>query len=132
MFEALNMGIDFWTGAVIVVLATGVYTVIGGMRAVLVSDMLQMFVMIGGSIVVTVIGLNAVGGWSELRAAVPPEFFSLWRPTSHPDYPWTGILFGAPILAQLCTGVRSVHRAAHARREVDRRSAARARCSRRC
>jgi SSS family solute:Na+ symporter len=98
VFEAL-MGIDFWTGAVIVVVATGVYTVIGGMRAVLVSDMLQMFVMIGGAIVVTVIGLDAVGGWSELRAAAPPEFFSLWRPTSHPDYPWTGILFGAPILA---------------------------------
>jgi SSS family solute:Na+ symporter len=98
VFEAL-MGIDFWTGAVIVVLATGVYTVVGGMRAVLVSDMLQMFVMIGGAIVVTVVGLNAVGGWSELRAAAPPEFFSLWRAPSHPDYPWTGILFGAPILA---------------------------------
>jgi solute:Na+ symporter, SSS family len=98
VFEAL-MGIDFWTGAVIVVLATGVYTVIGGMRAVLVSDMFQMFVMVGGAIIVTIIGLDAVGGWGELRAAVPPEFFSLWRPTSDPDYPWTGILFGAPILA---------------------------------
>src|SRR5688572_9318976 len=98
VFEAL-MGIDFWTGAVIVVLATGVYTVIGGMRAVLVSDMFQMFVVIGGSIVVTVVGLNAVGGWSELRAAAPPEFFDLWRATSDPDFPWTGILFGAPILA---------------------------------
>ena len=98
VFEAL-MGIDFWTGAVIVVLATGVYTVIGGMRAVLVSDMFQMFVMVGGAIVVTVVGLDAVGGWSELRAAAPPEFLSLWRATSDPDFPWTGVLFGAPILA---------------------------------
>lgn len=98
VFEAL-MGIDFWTGAVIVVLATGVYTVFGGMRAVLVSDTFQMFVMIGGSIVVTVVGLQAVGGWSELRAAAPPQFLNLWRATSDPDFPWTGILFGAPILA---------------------------------
>jgi SSS family solute:Na+ symporter len=98
VFEAL-MGIDFWTGAVIVVVATGVYTVIGGMRAVLVSDMFQMFVMVGGAIVVTVVGLEAVGGWSELRAAAPPEFMSLWRATSDPDFPWTGVLFGAPILA---------------------------------
>jgi len=98
VFEAL-MGIDFWTGAVIVVLATGVYTIIGGMRAVLVSDMLQMFVMIGGSIVVTIVGLNAVGGWNELVAAAPPDFFNLWRATSDPDFPWTGVLFGAPILA---------------------------------
>jgi len=98
VFEAL-MGVDFWTGAVIVVLATGVYTIIGGMRAVLVSDMFQMFVMIGGSIVVTVVGLNAVGGWSELRAATPPDFLNLWRATSDPDFPWTGVVFGAPILA---------------------------------
>ena len=98
VFEAL-MGIDFWTGAVIVVIATGVYTVIGGMRAVLYSDMFQMFVMIGGAVAVTVVGLDAVGGWNELRAAAPPEFFSLWRPISDPDFPWTGILFGAPILA---------------------------------
>src|SRR5688572_17069062 len=98
VFEAL-MGIDFWTGAVIVVLATGVYTIIGGMRAVLVSDMFQMFVMVGGAVVVTAVGLEAVGGWSELRAAAPPQFLSLWRPTSDPDFPWTGILFGAPILA---------------------------------
>jgi SSS family solute:Na+ symporter len=98
VFEAL-MGLDFWTGAVIVVLATGVYTVIGGMRAVLVSDMFQMFVMVGGAVVVTVVGLEAVGGWGELRAAAPPHFLSLWRATSDPDFPWTGILFGAPILA---------------------------------
>jgi SSS family solute:Na+ symporter len=98
VFEAL-MGIDFWTGAVIVVIATGIYTVIGGMRAVLYSDMLQMFVMIGGAIVVTVVGLDAIGGWGELKAAVAPEYLSLWRASSDPDFPWTGVIFGAPILA---------------------------------
>ena len=98
VFEAL-MGIDFWTGAVIIVVATGLYTVIGGMRAVLYADMMQMFVMIGGAIAVTVIGLNAVGGWDELRATTDPKFLSLWRATSDPDFPWTGIIFGAPILA---------------------------------
>lgn len=98
VFEAL-MGIDFWTGAVIIVIATGIYTIIGGMRAVLYADMMQMFVMIGGAIAVTLIGLHHVGGWSELKATVGPEFFNLWRATSDPDFPWTGIIFGAPILA---------------------------------
>lgn len=98
VFEAL-LGVDFWTGAVIIVLATGVYTVIGGLRAVLYSDTLQMFVMIAGAIAVSVVGLNAIGGWQELRAAAPPQFTSLWRPISDPDFPWTGVLFGAPILA---------------------------------
>jgi solute:Na+ symporter, SSS family len=98
VFETL-MGIDFWTGAVIIVVATGVYTIIGGLRAVLYADMAQMFVMIGGAIAVTLIGLNEVGGWQSLRASVEPRYFDLWRSASDPEFPWTGVLFGAPILA---------------------------------
>jgi len=98
VFEAL-MGINFWTGALVVVVITGIYTIFGGLRAVLYTDLMQMFVLIGGAITVTLIGLTALGGWDALTAQVEPSFFSLWRPMSDPDFPWTGILFGAPILA---------------------------------
>lgn len=97
VFEAL-MGINFWTGALVVVVATGIYTVFGGLRAVLYTDMLQMFVLIGGSITVTVIGLNALGGWGVMYETAGSDFFNLWKPMSDPDFPWTGILLGAPIL----------------------------------
>ncbi len=97
VFESL-MGIDFWTGALVVVVATGIYTVFGGLLAVLVTDMLQMFVLIGGAIVVLVAGLNAVGGWGEMARAAGPGFMDLWKPATDPSFPWTGILFGAPIL----------------------------------
>ena len=97
VFETL-MGIDFWTGALIVVVATGVYTIFGGLRAVLYTDMLQMFVLVGGAVTVTAIGLAAVGGWDALREITGGDFFNVWQPHDHPDYPWTGILFGAPIL----------------------------------
>lgn len=97
VFEAL-LGIDFWTGALVVVIATGIYTVFGGLRAVLYTDLLQMFVMIGGAIAVTVIGLNAVGGWDAMYQTAGSDFFNMWRPMSDPDFPWTGILLGAPIL----------------------------------
>ena len=92
------MGIDFWTGALIVVVATGIYTVWGGLRAVLYTDLVQMFVLLGGAIAVTIIGLQQVGGWDTLRASAGSNYFDLWQPMSHPDFPWTGILFGAPIL----------------------------------
>lgn len=98
VFETL-LGLEFWTGAVIVVIATGVYTVMGGLRTVLYLDMLQMFVMIGGGFAVTLIGLQQVGGWTVLTETVGPEYLDLWRATSDPDFPWTGIIFGAPILA---------------------------------
>lgn len=97
VFESL-MGINFWTGALIVVLATGIYTVFGGLRAVLYTDMFQMFVLVAGGIAVTVIGLDKIGGWNALHHAAGPEFFSLWKPMSDPSFPWTGIVFGAPIL----------------------------------
>jgi solute:Na+ symporter, SSS family len=97
VFEAL-MGIDFWTGAMIVVVATGIYTVFGGLRAVLYTDLIQMFVLTGGAIAVTVVGLHALGGWGEMVRTAGPDFLDMWRPTTDPDFPWTGILFGAPIL----------------------------------
>lgn len=97
VFEAI-MGVDFWTGALVVVVITGVYTIFGGLRAVLYTDLLQMFVLIGGSVAVTVLGLNALGGWGAMTETVGPGFLSLWKPMSDPDFPWTGILFGAPIL----------------------------------
>jgi SSS family solute:Na+ symporter len=97
VFEAL-MGIDFWTGAIIVVVATGIYTVFGGLRAVLYTDLLQMFVLIGGAVTVTIIGLNTIGGWDVMYETAGGDFFDMWKPMSDPDFPWTGILLGAPIL----------------------------------
>ena len=100
VFEAI-MGVDFWTGALVVVVITGVYTIFGGLRAVLYTDLLQMFVLIGGSVAVTLLGLNALGGWGAMTETVEtlkPGFLSLWKPMSHPEFPWTGIIFGAPIL----------------------------------
>ncbi len=97
VFEAL-MGIDFWTGAMIVVVATGIYTIFGGLRAVLYTDMIQMFVLIGGAVVVTLVGLDALGGWGEMVRTAGPGFLDMWKPASDPNFPWTGILFGAPIL----------------------------------
>jgi SSS family solute:Na+ symporter len=97
VFQAL-MGIDFWTGALVVVVATGAYTILGGLRAVLITDTLQMFALLGGAVAVLVIGLGAVGGWDELTRAAGPAFFDLWKPADDPSFPWTGIVLGAPIL----------------------------------
>jgi len=116
VFETL-MGVNFWTGAIIVLLATGLYTIAGGLRAVLYTDLLQMFLIIGGAIVVTVVGLQKVGGWHELKASVEPEAFSLWRASSDPKFPWTGLIFGTFILGiwYWCTDQFIVQRTLSAR-----------------
>ncbi len=96
VFEAI--GVPFWIGAFVVVVVTGVYTIFGGLRAVLYTDLMQVFVLLGGAALVTVIGLMEVGGWGALQETVGPGFMDMWRPMSDPTFPWTGILFGAPIL----------------------------------
>jgi SSS family solute:Na+ symporter len=97
VFDSL-LGIDFWTGAIIVVIVTGFYTVLGGLKAVIYTDTIQMFLLLGGSILVTIFGLDAIGGWGNMVATSGEGFMSLWRSASDADYPWTAILFGAPIL----------------------------------
>lgn len=97
VFTAL-LGIDFWTGAIITILATGLYTVVGGLKAVLYTDLLQLFVLLGGALAVSYYGLEALGGWDQVAARTSPAYTSLWRSMSDPDFPWTGILLGAPIL----------------------------------
>ena len=125
VFEAL-MGIDFWTGAMIVVVATGIYTVFGGLRAVLYTDMIQMFVLIGGAVAVTLVGLDALGGWGEMVRTAGPGFLDMWKPASDPNFPWTGILFGAPILGvwYWCTDQFIVQRVLSAKDQRDARRGA--------
>ena len=92
------VGWDMYTAAIVIVLITGLYTVMGGLSAVIYTDLVQTIILIGGSIALTLIGLNKAGGWTNLVANTPVDFWSMFKPLSDPDFPWTGIIFGAPIL----------------------------------
>jgi SSS family solute:Na+ symporter len=60
------LGVDFWTGAVVLIVITGLYTVFGGLHAVMYTEALQAGVLLGGSIILTIVGVSEVGGWSSL------------------------------------------------------------------
>lgn len=92
------VGWDMYTSAVVIVIITGIYTLLGGLSAVIYTDLVQMFILIIGSIILTLIGLNEAGGWANLVANTPTDFWNMFKPLTHPDFPWTGIIFGAPIL----------------------------------
>jgi SSS family solute:Na+ symporter len=92
------VGWNQWTAAIILVVATGIYTIAGGLAAVIYTDLVQTLILLAGAIALTIIGLDKVGGFSALRAAVPESYFHMVKPMSDPDFPWTGIFFGAPIL----------------------------------
>jgi len=90
----------FWAGAFATLALTGLYTVAGGLRAVLYTDAMQALTLLVGSCFITAIGLAKLGGWGELQrvASESAADFSLWRPLSDPDFPWLGILIASPIV----------------------------------
>ncbi len=92
------LGIDFWTGAIATVVLTGLYTVIGGMRAVVYTEALQAVVLIIGAAALTFIGLDQVGGWESMKATVTPEYLNMWRPASDPDFPWPTLFISSTIV----------------------------------
>src|SRR5690606_24106069 len=92
------IGISFLSGALLTVVITGIYTILGGLRAVVYTEAFQTVVLILGSLLITVVGLQEVGGWEELRSTVGSDHFNMWRPMSDPDFPWTGMLFGGTIV----------------------------------
>ena len=95
------IGIPFWYGAIGIVIFTGIYTVIGGLKAVIYTETLQTIILILGSLIITYLGLQEVGGWNQLRetvTSVSPDHFIMWRPMNDPKFPWTGLLFGGTIV----------------------------------
>lgn len=88
----------FWVSAIGLVVITGLYTVLGGMKAVMYTSVLQTPVLLFGSIVILIVGLGKVGGWAEV-ANINASNLHLIRSASDPDFPWTGVL-----LASACIG----------------------------
>jgi len=145
------MGMDsFWIGSILIIVLTGLYTVLGGLRAVAYTDTLQTFTLVIGSALVTIFGLKALGGWDALREVCGSEMFNLWKPlvpagvegTWAPvmetnadgelvrqawyfngNYPWLGMLFCAPIIGlwYWCTDQYIVQRALGAPNETEAR-----------
>ena len=109
----------FWVGAFATVFVTGIYTVLGGFRAVLYTDSVQAFVLLLGSFLITIFGLRELGGWGELQAVCRENEvgFALWRPLSDPDFPWLGILIASPVVGiwYWCTDQYIVQRTLAAR-----------------
>ncbi|SVC14322.1 uncharacterized protein METZ01_LOCUS267176, partial [marine metagenome] len=101
--EAQTIQIDktyYVLGVLIMALVTGVYTIVGGLKAVIVTDVLQSVLMLAGALIVAWFTFGEVGGWSGMRAldAEGKDLMHLYLPSDHPQRPWTGMLSGLMVL----------------------------------
>jgi SSS family solute:Na+ symporter len=150
----INLGghvIDsFWIGTIAVVVLTGLYTMLGGMRAVAYNDAVQVIVLIRGSALLTIYGLKELGGWGKLRELCGSDMFNLWKPMVPPgvestwapelvkdttgnivreawyfngNFPWLGMAICAPVIGlwYWCTDQYIVQRALGAPNETTAR-----------
>lgn len=122
VFQTL-MGIEFWSGALTIVILTGLYTVLGGLRAVIYTDAIQAIVLLVGSATITILGLIKIGGWNNLVSGIEASHFNMFLPADHPDFPWIGMVFAPPIIGiwYWCTDQYIVQRVLSARDETQAR-----------
>ena len=117
---ALGLGVTFWvagsmlstmmgwsitTSIIVTAIIVGVYTTAGGLSAVVMTDVVQLLIMIIGGIAILILGFWQLGGWDEMVAkisAMGPEYdhhFNLVLPSdSKTPYSWPGILFGLTLV----------------------------------
>ena len=126
-------GIDFfWIAAIGLVLITAVYTIIGGMKSVLYTSVLQTPILLLGSLIILVLGLRALGGWDQMLALcdVKPAYegaqgtmIHLMRSNSDPQYPWLGALIGSSVIGfwYWCTDQYIVQRVLSGKNEREAR-----------
>ena len=134
-YSILGWDLDsFWIGSILVITLTGLYTMLGGMRAVAYNDAVQVVVLILGSASLTVYGLIQLGGWGELRRLCGSDMFNLWKPLIpagmegtwapvkepgkiawyfNTNFPWLGMAICAPVIGlwYWCTDQYIVQRA---------------------
>ncbi|XP_054190900.1 sodium/glucose cotransporter 4 isoform X6 [Homo sapiens] len=103
----------------ILLVVTAVYTIAGGLMAVIYTDALQTVIMVGGALVLMFLGFQDVGWYPGLeqryRQAIPnvtvpnttchlprPDAFHMLRDPVSGDIPWPGLIFGLTVLATWC------------------------------
>ena len=128
-------GIDFfWIAAIGLVLITALYTVLGGMKSVLYTSVLQTPILLLGSLIILVLGLKELGGWEEMMricGAVTVNdhgntMTDLIRSNGDPNFPWLGALVGSAIIGfwYWCTDQYIVQRVLSGKNEREARRGA--------
>jgi len=92
-------GIDLYASMILAAGLTGLYTIIGGLMSVVVTEAIQTVVLLAGAACITAVAYWRVGGWSELAAAVEPVKLTVLRAADDPSgLPWYSVLLGYPVI----------------------------------
>lgn len=98
MLKLVMPGLPLWQIVAILAAAAGVYTVAGGLRAVIYTETVQAVILLGASCFIAWFAFAKAGGWTLVMRSVDPAKLSLVRPNDDPGVPWLGTLIGASLI----------------------------------
>jgi len=124
--EGLFPHVNSYIFIISLAIIAGLYTISGGLRAVITTDSIQAMLITSGSIIVTFIAFWHVGSWHHLTTALDHKYLSLIRPANDSVVPWPTLLISMPILGFyfMCTNQYMVQRVLSARSVDDGRKGA--------
>jgi len=98
MLKLIFPEIPMWQTITILAVVAGVYTIAGGLAAVIYTDAAQTILLLIGAVTVTFMALDKIGGWGNVTDVIPGDMLSLIRPLDDPSVPWLGLITGVPLL----------------------------------
>ncbi len=90
--------IPMWSSALVLVVISAFFTMLGGLKAVAYTNVYQMILLIVVSLILVVVGLDKVGGISALVDKVPSDYWVMFKPNSDEAFPWLPIVLGYPVM----------------------------------
>ena len=94
-----------WLIVAVLAAAAGLYTTLGGLRAVIYTEAVQAIVLLAGALMISISAFHRAGGWHAVMTGVNPAAISLIRPIGDAGVPWPGLLFGIPLWGALFAGL---------------------------
>jgi solute:Na+ symporter, SSS family len=110
--QILFPGTSLWLMVPLLAGGAGLYTIVGGLKAVIYTEVVQAFVLITGCAIISVLAFERADGWRAVMSHVDPAKISLIRPASDQGLPWPGLVLGIPLMGfyYWCTNQTIVQR----------------------
>lgn len=126
LIQILFPSIKMSTSIIIIAVTAGFYTMTGGLRAVVFTDVIQGVLLTLGSLILTVILFNHIGSWEAIKSAAHPDSFNLIKSRDDSFLPWPALILSLPLLSFYfwCTNQHIVQRVLGARSIDDGRKGA--------
>ncbi len=101
-----------WSIVALLAGTAGLYTTLGGLRAVIYTEAVQAIVLMLGALMISIGAFSRAGGWHTVMNGVDPAAISLIRPVGDAGVPWPGMVLGIPLLGfyYWCTNQSIVQR----------------------